>query len=51
VLLADSEEKPRPEEAAVALLSHQVQGLLLRSSRLVLRGTVGPAPGRRLAVR
>ena len=34
VLLADTDEQPRREEAAVALLSHQVEGLLLCSSRL-----------------
>jgi LacI family transcriptional regulator len=34
VLLADTDEQPGREEAAVALLSHQVEGLMLCSSRL-----------------
>ena len=34
VLLADTDERPDREEAAITLLSHQVEGLLLCSSRL-----------------
>lgn len=34
VLLADTDEQPEREEAAITLLSHQVEGLLLCSSRL-----------------
>ena len=44
VLLADTDERPDREEAAITLLSHQVEGLLLCSSRLpsaVLRRLAG----------
>jgi len=34
VLLADTDEKPEREESAITMLSHQVEGLLLCSSRL-----------------